>query len=50
MPTIMGVRRKFSRGTKSKFCFGLSFLACWRSNENGRTQGASPFLHHKENA
>jgi len=36
LTTCMGVRRIFSRGGKSIFCF--SFLDCWRCNANGRTQ------------
>jgi len=44
----MGVRRNFSRGGTSTFC--LSFSGCWRYNENGRSQNAFLFLHHKENS
>jgi len=40
----------FPVGAKSKVCLGLSFFLCWRCNENGHIQRASPFLHHKENA
>jgi len=44
----MGVRRNFSRGgATSTFC--LSFSGCWRCHENGRSQNALLFLHHKEN-
>jgi len=38
----------FQGGAKSTFC--LSFSGSWRCNANRRTQNASPFLHHKENA
>jgi len=37
----------FPGGAKSTFC--STFSGCWRCNANGRTQSASPLLHHKEN-
>jgi len=46
----MGVRRIFSKGGKVEILLRPILSACWPCNENCRTQSASPFLHHKQNA
>jgi len=44
----MVVRRHFSRGATSTFCW--SFSGCWRCSANGRSQIAFLFLHRNENS
>jgi len=39
-----GVRRNFSRGATSTFCWCLS--GCWRCNANVRSRKVLPFLHN----